>query len=81
MKISVYQPAKEDEPEKIYTLRLNQGPSSSYINLDVVDPVTGRRLMDGTIMRLYPNGKITYKLMTGLKQGGVTGGRIQEHKA
>ena len=66
------------ESDKVYTLRLRQ--AGTFINLDVVDPDTGNRLMDGTLMRFYPNGKVTYKIMNGCKQGGVHG-RIAEHRA
>ena len=71
MKLSIYD---EDtvEPEVIYTLRLKES-TNGYVDLNVVDPKTGQRLMDGTLMRFYPNGKVTYKPMCGCKAGGING--------
>ena len=80
MKIAIYDEANPEEPEVIYTLRLNKNPGSRVINLDVVDPITGRRLKSGTLMSFYPNGEVKYKIISGCRQGGLTSveGRIKE---
>ncbi len=80
MKIAIYDEASPEESEVIYTLRLNKNPGSRVINLDVVDPITGRRLESGTLMSFYPNGEVKYKIISGCRQGGITSidGSIKE---
>ena len=66
--------------KQTFTLRLRQPPGTNYVNLDVVDPVSGVRLDSGTLMRFFTNGEVTYKPMSGCRQGNVRGKiRIREN--
>ncbi len=77
MKIEIYNPSEEAEVEVIHTFRLNKFRDGT-INLDVVNPGTGLRLPCGTLMKFYPNGKVTFRRQGGCRQGGYNCGRIQE---